>query len=166
MKNEWSVVIKKQAKGWGGKKKPNSTVPSLVSRQMRESGVPSRNDLPPVISTTKTLLNGAPGQSQTPKHKHNIHTNVPQQHQEQAVPWEPNTPSLFLPLPSTAASAGLPGESVYPQSAGIVQLMRKCTKCLLLSCTEPFPSTVGWGSCTERPFAHHSRCQRGFGLHA
>lgn len=42
-----------------------------------------------------------------------------------------SSPSLPAFL-SISASLNLSGESVYPQSVGIVQLLRKCTKCFLL----------------------------------
>lgn len=130
------------------------------------SCVPTRNDPPLVSSTTKTLLSGAPGQGQgSSPHSPHTHTNVPQYHQAQHAPMEPNTQALPLFLPFSA-SLNLSGESVYLQSMGIVQLLRKCTKCFLLSSAEPFPSTVESGNCTDSPFAHHSRCQRGFALHA
>lgn len=84
------------------------------------------------------------------------------------LPWSRthlHSPSLprFL---SISPILSLSGESVYPQSVGIVQLLRKCTKCFLLCSVEPLPSTVESGNCTESPNAHHSRCQHGFGLHA
>lgn len=78
----------------------------------------------------------------------------------------PSSAASVPPLLSIPAFLELSRESVYPQSVGIVQLLRKCTKCSLLSFVELFHLVRNQPVALKAPFALHSRCQRGFGPHA
>lgn len=138
------------------------------------SRVPTRNDPRLVSSTTKTLLSGGPWPgprelTTLPTHTHTYTRNVPQYHQAQhAPPW---SRTLKLSLSSCLSlhlclSQPLWGVCLSAER-GDCSIAEKMYKMLSpLSSVEPFPSTVETGNCTESPFARHSRCQRGFGLHA
>lgn len=118
------------------------------------SHVPTRNDPPLASSTTKTLLSGAPGQGQgSSPHYPGIYAQMYHNIIKRSVLPLSRTlklSPLFLSL-HLCLSPALSGESVYPPSVGIVQLLRKCTKCFLLSSVEPFPSSVELGELYRKP---------------